>query len=384
MKVLYITNYDTMYGANKSLFTMMSLLQEKYNVEPYLLVPGRNGGVIGGLCTKRNISLFTYDFRISAIDEKTKYKPIRKFTRRCMRYVDFYRVYKCISTQNVKFDLVHSNSSIFDIGYFLSKKWKVPHVWHIREFARKDYALEPVLDSKSICRKYQNSSAVISISKSIYAYVKHLDINIPLKLIYNGVDIPDRYDKHYFENDVINFCIVGSLNPRKNVLDVIKACVELQRQNILNYRLYIVGGKEGNDYEVLNNYIKEHSEISEHIFFTGYCDDVFVLLKKMDVGIMASEAEAFGRVTVEYMASYMAVIGTNTGGTPEILNCEEDLYPPHDIFKLTELMKKYIGSPCNLEEKGRQNRLRAEFFSAEKNAEEVYKLYESINCLKRI
>ena len=377
MKVLYITNYDTMYGANKSLFTMMTLLQKEYGVEPYLLVPGIGGGVIGGLCTQYNIPLFTYDFRISAIDENTKFKNLRKCTRRCMRYVDFYRILRWINKQGVKFDLVHSNSSIFDIGYFLSRRWKIPHVWHIREFAKKGCALELVLNSKSICRKYRKSSAVIAISKSIYEYIAHINKAIPLKLIYNGIDIPKKYEKKYVEKEKVNFCVVGSLNSRKNVLEVIKACVELQSNNIANYRLYIVGHNEGEYYEELKNYIENHSEISEHIIFTGYCKDVNSFLKKMDIGIMASEVEAFGRVTVEYMANYMPVIGTNTGGTPEVIDCEEDLYEPHDIIRLSELMKKYIESPALIKEKGEQNRLKAENFTAEKNADEIYNLYKS-------
>lgn len=378
MKVLYITNYDTMYGANKSLFTMMTLLQEKYGVEPYLLVPGVEGGVIGRLCSKHNIPLFTYDFRISAIDEKTKFKTIRKCTRRCMRYVDFYKILHRINQLGIDFKLVHSNSSIFDIGYFLSRRWGIPHVWHIREFAKKDYDLEMVSSSWSIRKKYIKSDAIIAISGSIYEYITQIDKKIPLKLIYNGINIPKEYCKVYSVDGLVNFCIVGSINRRKNVIDIIMACHKLYLQNIKNYRLYVVGDNEGEYYQELQQYIKENPGIRENILFTGYCEDVNAFLKKMDVGIMASDAEAFGRVTVEYMANYMAVIGTNTGGTPEVVGVKDDLYMPHDIQCLAELMRKYIENTDLLVEAGNRNRMQAEKFTADRNAEEVYKIYMSI------
>ena len=37
------------------------------------------------------------------------------------------------------------------------------------------------------------------------------------------------------------------------------------------------------------------------------------------VGLMCSECEAFGRVTVEAMRAGLPVCGTNAGGTPEII-----------------------------------------------------------------
>ena len=38
------------------------------------------------------------------------------------------------------------------------------------------------------------------------------------------------------------------------------------------------------------------------------------------VGLMCSQCEAFGRVTVEAMRAGLPVCGTNTGGTPEIID----------------------------------------------------------------
>lgn len=41
--------------------------------------------------------------------------------------------------------------------------------------------------------------------------------------------------------------------------------------------------------------------------------------KKIDVELVCSRSEAFGRVTIESMMSSNPVIGANTGGTKELI-----------------------------------------------------------------
>lgn len=376
MKILYITNYDTMYGANTSLFWMMISLKQDYGVEPYLLVPG--GGKIGQLCQKAAIPCLCYDFRISALPENTKWIGFRKLTRRFMRYTDFYRIWKTINSQDIHFDLIHSNSSIFDIGVFLAKRWKIPHVWHIREFAKEDYGLVSVLNKRTIRNQYMNSDAVIAISDAIQERIFSYSNLIPVRKIYNGIHLVEKYEKKYAKDDVINFCIIGSICRRKNQLDTVKACIKLEEKGLSNYCLYIVGDTGGDYYQEILQYIAEHPILQEKIIFTGYCDDVNQFLKDKDVGIMASDAEAFGRVTVEYMANYMPVIGTNTGGTPEVVGDAGKLYEPHNIDQLGEYMSYFICNMRVLERDGMLARKQSEFFSAEKNAESIHEIYQEV------
>ncbi len=384
MKVLYITNYTTMYGANTSLYYMMLCLKEKYGIIPYLLLPKGNGNSkMAEFCQNAGIMCFQYDFRISVLDEETKYLAFRKLTRRVMRYVDFYKILSLFNQENIKFDFIHSNSSIFDIGYFLAKKWKISHVWHIREFAKEDYQLVSVLNKKAIIKKYQQSSAIVAISGAIFDKIQQYGTLNNVYKINNGINIVAEYHKKYAEDGVYKFCIVGSIQPKKNQLDVVKACLKLEEREITNYLLYIVGDKAGSYYEEIIQFIEEHPVLKEKIIFTGFCDDVNQFLKDKDVGIMASEAEAFGRVTVEYMANYMPVIGTNTGGTPEILAGVGSLYEPHDTEKLSKLMIHYINIGNSILEEGICARERAKEFSTEKNAEAIYTLYKNLQIIRQ-
>ena len=378
MKVLYITNYDTMYGANKSLFAMMELLKDKYGIEPFLLVPGYEGGVIGSLCKKKGIPCLCYDFRISVVPEDMKYKNIHKVTRHIMRNFDFIRVARGIEKQNLEFDMVHSNSSIFDIGLFLAKRWKIPHVWHVREFAKEDYGLETVLSKRAIRRNYLNTNKVIAISEAIKSIILKYDKTINAKRIYNGIDYIPEYNKKYCSKGAVCFCIVGSLIKGKNQLDVLKACVELERRSDYAYRVYFLGDTDGTYYEELSSYLDKHKEIQLKVFFEGYCDNVNAFLKQMDVGIIPSEKEGFGRVTVEYMGNYMPVIASNAGANGEILAQDGDLFELHNIGALADLMEKYIASPDLLAGVGSKMKQRSMLFTKENNADEVFEVYREV------
>lgn len=376
MKILYITNYDSMYGANQSLFFMMKLLKESYGIEPYLLVPG--GGEIGVLCEQEGISCICQDFRISYLDKNTPHLRVRKVTRRMMRLYDYIKVFAAINKSGLSFDLVHTNSSVFDIGYCLAKWWGIPHVWHVREFAERDYNLVNVLPAYVEKKEYTNTNAMIAISNAIKEYVQEKNHNDNIERIYNGVNIPAQYQKRYYKNNVTNFCIIGSLIPQKNQMDVVKACAELIERGHEKFNLYIVGDFSGEQAIAIEQFLQNNSLLKEKVIITGFCKNVNELLKDMDVGIMASEAEAFGRVTIEYMANYMPVIGTNTGGTPEILDDTRTLFAPHDIKKLADLMEEYMDNIKDLVCSGQTARKRAEIFAAKTNADRIYDLYQTV------
>lgn len=376
MKILFITNYDSMYGANRCLYEMAVTLKECYNEDVYVLVPG--GGEIANRLGEVGIECLCCDFRISAIDGNTKHKRIRKFTRQIMRYKDFINILEYIKNRNIKFDLIHTNTSITDLGLFLSKCLNIPHVWHVREFAKEDYNLEYVWSRKSQLMKYRKSNVVIAISKAIKKRIYELGDNISIRQIYDGVSINERYSKEYFKDGITRFGIVGSISQGKNQMDVVYACEKLIDRGYRNFEVYIVGETAGEYYNQIHDYIVDN-EMQRYVKFTGYRNKVCEILKDMDVGIMASTMEGFGRVTIEYMANYMLVIGTNSGGTPELIGENGLIYQTHDIDKLTEYMAMCINDKEIVKIKGEKNRIAAEKFSVESNVKSIHDIY--INLL---
>ena len=82
----------------------------------------------------------------------------------------------------------------------------------------------------------------------------------------------------------------------------------------------------------------ETNGLSKYIDLVDYTSDISMIHKKHDIGLVCSKAEAFGRVTIEYMLAGMLVIGTNTGGTPELIQNAQTglLYQQGDYNSLVD------------------------------------------------
>jgi glycosyltransferase involved in cell wall biosynthesis len=114
--------------------------------------------------------------------------------------------------------------------------------------------------------------------------------------------------------------------------------------------------------------------IEKRVTFTGRLDDTSSAYRALDVFVMPSEIEPFGLVTIEAMATGLPVIGTNTGGTPEIVipNVTGLLIPPGDVAALANAMYTLWANRERSAELGMAGRARAlEFFSAETRSRTV-------------
>jgi len=374
LKVLFITNYSTLYGANRSLLKMMILLKENFEVCPKLLITG-DLGKMGEECSKYGIEVLNIDFRNRTVNVETPNKSIRKLSRKIMLHYDGAKVCRFLKKQNVGFDLVHSNSSIIDVGYYVAKAFGVPHVWHVREFLKDDYNEEIVYSRKRELKIYKDTDCVIAISRAVFGHINSVGRGINCRVIYNGVNICDEYNKDYSSN-IINLCMVGVVKENKNQFDAVKAVAELKKRNIDNIHLHFFGNFNHDYYESMIGFANENG-IADRVTFHGYCTDVDSELKKMHIGIMASLREAFGRVTVEYMSNYMAVAGSDSGANRELID-SDDIYSLHDINALADILERYITNIDILKETGLKNRKKSMEFGALSNAEAVYGVYEDI------
>ncbi len=370
MRVLYITHYDTLMGANKSMLQLILELR-KLGIIPTVLFPHINA-----------------DSELEAILKSYKIKyikaPIRmvKHPRRIMCLPNYFislltrkRILK--SLDSVKYDIVHSNSSVIDIGNYISKKIRAKHFWHLREFGDLDYNLRT-----PFCKKFQKiiycgDNHFIAISKKIALHYKPYISNQKMSMVYNGVKIPIDL-KNERNNSILQFCIVGLICEKKGQFDVIKAVNELvNKRGIKNFHVTIIGDGDVEYLNVLHQYIKEQN-LHNIIEFTGKKNDIEKILAKMDVGIMSSANEAFGRVTIEYMMSGLAVIASDGGANREIITDKSlgYLYSSGDFIVLADKMADCIMHPNIVRAKADKGQKYAVLnFSSDINSKKIYQLY---------
>ena len=105
--------------------------------------------------------------------------------------------------------------------------------------------------------------------------------------------------------------------------DSVSAISILHKRGINNIYLHIVGSpsmENGEKYdESLRRKLILPNNIKENVLFEGEVKNVALLRSFMDVELMCSVAEPFGRTTVEGLQAGLVVIGANTGATPEII-----------------------------------------------------------------
>ena len=115
--------------------------------------------------------------------------------------------------------------------------------------------------------------------------------------------------------------------------------------------------------------------------FEGYQKNVSKFLDKSDIFCMCTKWEAFGRTTVEAMLSGNLVIGANTAGTKDLIDdgVTGILYNQgnsEDLYNKIVLAIENKSRSKEIAKSGRKYMF--ENMSSEKNADEIYKLYNDI------
>lgn len=378
MKALYITHCTDLSGANQSMLQMIVELRDNYGVEPFVIYP-----TIGDAC-QRSIKDFMRENNISGLSHK-----LSCFQRKDVGVA--HKFYFIITTilnvihivyllRKKHFEIVHSNSSVMDTGLFIAKVLRLPHVWHFREVASLSFEAKSVLGEKYQRWVYNQSDRIIAISKNVKDEFRCL---IPCErtiVIPNGILPPKVLKFPDHDANVVNLCVVGRVEPNKNQLEAVKAVKHLIGIGITNIKLYIIGNKNSDYANDICEYI-DKNRLSNYIIMTGVRTDVDSLLCDMNIGLMLSKHEAFGRVTVEYMMHGLCVIASNTSANPEIINDGVNglLYEYGDSNDLSNKILSILSKRETMRELSKRGLNDAlENYRSETNSRRVFDLYESI------
>jgi glycosyltransferase involved in cell wall biosynthesis len=153
---------------------------------------------------------------------------------------------------------------------------------------------------------------------------------------------------------------VGSLYRVKGVDVLIRACITL-KDEFLDMRLEILGeGPLRGELETLAEPLGERVHFHGHVPITPILKDAGVL-------VLPSRSEGLGRVLVEAAALGKPLVGSNTGGIPEIIREGQNglLVAPDDVTGLTEALRSILRDKARAEAMGARGRelIRQEFSS---------------------
>ena len=142
------------------------------------------------------------------------------------------------------------------------------------------------------------------------------------------------------EDDFLLF--VGTLEPRKNLLTLLKAFDQIVRQTSLRPQLVITGG-EGWLMDETFSFIK-HSGIGDRLRLTGYLGDeeLRALYSSCRIFVYPSLYEGFGLPPLEAMACGAPVIAGRVAALQEVLGSAARLVDPLNVEALAGSMVELI------------------------------------------
>lgn len=213
--------------------------------------------------------------------------------------------------------------------------------------------------------------------------IREFDIQREIRIIYNFID-PERPEQSRGQCEKATFAAHGekvfmhasNFRPVKRVGDVVRIFAQVQAR--IPSKLILIG--DGPERLFIQQLVKE-LKLSADVYFLGEQDHLEPLFFCADLFLLPSEQESFGLTALEAMNCGVPVIGSETGGLPEVITHGETgyLYPVGEIKKMAEKSIELLSDPKKHELFKRQARKRAtQSFSADHIIPQYEAFYEEI------
>jgi len=171
--------------------------------------------------------------------------------------------------------------------------------------------------------------------------------------------------------------VIGRLSPEKGQIFFLQAFSKLV-ENYPQATALIVG--EGPDEKKLKEYCSSE-KLDSKVVFTGYQKDITSIYKSLDLVILPSLSEGMPNVALEGMLFGKPVIGTKTGGIPEVVIDEQSgmLVPAADPDSLSRAMLVLLEDENKMRRFSDNSRKYVlENFSLEKRVKSIVELYQEL------
>ncbi len=282
-------------------------------------------------------------------------------------------------------DMLSANTSIASLYTgILAKLFHIPSMAHIRD-------IEPL--GRIGQRLLRQNTRIIADSQAVQRHLAAQQIpESQLLCIYEGVDItqyqPLKTPRGQEKDSSVTLGIVGQIGERKGHLYALKALRSLLPL-YPELKLWILGKEPEQSREgytrKLQQYVQEH-QLREHVLFWGFRSDIPELLEQLDILLLPSLQEPFGKIVIEAMAMEKPVIASNVGGVPEIIDdgITGLLVPPRDDEAIRRALEQLLHQRDRWKQMGRAGRKRVEqYFSLERNVKSTEQVYQQLLELPR-
>lgn len=320
-RILVFAHDSSLYGASKSLLTLVDYWKKNNpEVEVLLLLPYK--GTLEEHLINSDINFKIVNFP-RANYKYNNQSVLDVFKLRLKFFLHERTAIKKIS-EIIKVyqpNIIYTNTSVVGIGNKIADIFKIPALWHIREFGWSDYRLK-YLPTEKLHNKKIRSSNTIFVSKALQNYWIGDTTTKESQVVYNGFidkkigpptkEVPDK----------IIIGILGAIMPGKGQLQAIEA-VDILNKRGIPVTLEIYGHAFDKTYDnELKALLENNEDMRSYIKFCGFNDNPDEIYNHISIMLNCSKSEGFGRSIVEAMISGIPVVANNAGAIPEIITNE--------------------------------------------------------------
>lgn len=350
MKILFVTHYGQLLGANRSLLHLIRGLRDRYGVEATVWCPSE-----GELTETLRAQGFRYrcapfaNWAYSLRSPGLWTFPLRWLRSRWGVLPELLRI-----AESEQFDWIYSNSIAVSLGWQLAEPLGMRHAWHLRELGSSDWLIFP-LGKNFLQKKLASAQRLIAISGAVRdahpACAKTLT-----RVVYNGVGDRAAFERRRagaesrVRDGVFRLISVGLIHPSKAQHEAIEAFALLHRK-YPQTRLVIVGdGRKA--------YLRRLKTLAERlapeaIEFTGYVRNPDPLFAASDALVFCGRNEGMGRVIAEAMSYGLPVLRYRDRGAEELIRDGYNGYLYDDVAQLSAQMELLTAQPAHREAMGR-------------------------------
>lgn len=315
MKILCILSTTSIHGGSTKAFLSYCLQMKRTHPELELLVTVPNQGPAFKILTDNNIIVSIIPNRFNTYPPTKNLKDLILFLPRLINHLRINN--KAIDklkriTKSYKPQIIYSNVGVINIGEKIAEQFKIPHIYHLREYQDLDFGMKIMPSLKIYKKRLKRKNHSICITRGIQ---KHFELTEnDSKVIYDGVRTTDSIQ--FIPNKDKFFLFVGRLEQAKGIDFLLNSFSKYCKKE-RSYNLLLVGAANSRQEETRIKHLISSLSISDRVQMLGVKNDVDNYMKKATATIVTSPFEGFGMVTAEAMFNGCLVIGRNTAGTKE-------------------------------------------------------------------
>ena len=286
--------------------------------------------------------------------------------------------------EKVNPDIVFTNTLVIPWGAIVASRLKKPHVWFVREFGMLDHDLQFYLPFPEVLNFIRDSSNIILTNSTAVRKTLFGDTSKPnILTISPYIDIPPNVsfkdkDFYYRRKNATKIIIMGTISKGKGQKDAILAVRELIGKK--DVELIVMGYASPQYLNELKEIIHDRS-LEEYVRLVDFQENAYPIVNQADIVLVCSKNEAFGRVILEAMLLKKTVIGTKSGGIPELIKEGFNglLFEPGDYKQLAMKIEYLLEHRGKIKEFGENGyKFAKENFTKEKSVGKIYELLQGI------